>query len=390
MLIVNEKNLLEAVGTYLIDNGCDPIKTRQYFNARRFLHGIVMPLPAVCLVPGNKPAESRSKQTHIHVTSKSREFFYSAKELEEAKASTPWIRQNLIIANNNIQALHGEELSTGLSMADSYMMTKIECRKSQEKQVQLSRLSKDDALFLKLRQGLYENDVLIFLKYRDSRQFFVVGIPYSYHFLKFEFESPRKTARFKGETYESLQSRNAIPVKTAVENVLAEHRSDEIIESEEPISDAVYQSMVDSAKASDTTYAAEKYVAQNPDGNSTTSHRPPTNPALGKEAIKDNSYCCSINAGHNTFLKPDGTRYMEVHHLIPLNQQKNFQYKLDTKANIVPLCPNCHRMLHYGCLKDIKETLKDLYDKRTAALKQSGLDVSFKDLISYYVVETTV
>ena len=72
MLNVNEKNLLEAVETYLIDNGCDPIKTRQYFNARRFSHGIVMTLPAVCLVPGNKPAESRSKQTHIHLTSKSR------------------------------------------------------------------------------------------------------------------------------------------------------------------------------------------------------------------------------------------------------------------------------------------------------------------------------
>lgn len=385
MLIVNEKNLLEAVGTYLIDNGCDPDKTKHYFNARRFLHGIVMPLAAVCLVPGNKPPESRSKQTHIHVTSKSREFFYTVKDLEAADASTPWIRQNLTIAHNNLQALHGETLSSGLPLADSYMMTKIECRKSQEKQVQLSKLSEDDALFLKLRQGLYENDVLIFLKYRNSDKFFALGIPHSYYSSKFFFEGPRRTARFKGETYESLESKNAIPVKTAMENVLAEHKSDDVIESEEPISDAVYQSMVDSAVASNTSYTAEEYVEQNPDGNNTTSHRPPTNPALGKEAIKDNGYCCSIDSDHETFLKPDGTKYMEVHHLIPLNQQKNFKYKLDTKANIVPLCPNCHRMLHHGRFEDIESILKELYDKRKNALEQSGLNISFDDLISYYM-----
>lgn len=385
MLIVNEKNLLEAVGTYFIDNGCNPIETRQYFNARRFLHGIVMPLAAVCLVPGNKPAESRSKQTHIHVTSKSREFFYSIKELEDSLISTPWVRQDLTIAYNNIQALHGEQVPTQLAITNSYMMKKIECRKSQEKQVQLSKLSEDDALFLKLRQGLYEYDVLIFLKYRNSDKFFAVGIPYSYYSGKFFFESPRKTTRFKGETYESLESKNAIPVKTAMENVLAEHKSDDIIESEEPISDAVYQSMVDSAEASNTTYAAEEYIEQNPDGNSTTTHRPPTNPSLGKESIKDNRYHCFINGDHDTFLKPDGTKYMEVHHLIPLNQQKNFQYKLDTKANIVPLCPNCHRMLHHGRFEDIEAILKALYNKRIDALKQSGLDISFEDLISYYM-----
>lgn len=170
-----------------------------------------------------------------------------------------------------------------------------------------------------------------------------------------------------------------------METVIAEHKSDDVIESEEPISDAVYQSMVDSAKASETTYTAEEYIEQNPNGNNTTSHRPPTNPALGKEAIKDNGYRCSIDTVHNTFLKPDGTKYMEVHHLIPLNQQKNFQYKLDTKANIVPLCPNCHRMIHYGRFEDVEEILKELYSDIIPALKQSGLNISFEDLLSFYM-----
>lgn len=386
MLKVNKTNLLEAVGTYFIDIGCNPTEIDNYFNARLFLHGIVIPLPNVCIIPSNRPSDSKTNQSHIHVTSKSCEFFYSVNELENLTSSTPWINQNLVISQNNLQALHGEKTSREFTLVDSYMMTKIAGRKTQEKQVQLSKIKKGDhELFLTLRKGLYKNDILIFLKYRNTNKFFVVGIPYDYHISHFKFESSRKRKEFKTETYKYLESKNAIPVKTAMENVLAEHKSDDVIENEEPISDAVYQSMVDSAVASNTSYTAEEYVEQNPDGNNTTSHRPPTNPALGKEAIKDNGYCCSIDSDHETFLKPDGTKYMEVHHLIPLNQQKNFKYKLDTKANIVPLCPNCHRMLHHGRFEDIESILKELYDKRKNALEQSGLNISFDDLISYYM-----
>ena len=108
-----------------------------------------------------------------------------------------------------------------------------------------------------------------------KNKFFAIGIPHSYYSGNFFFEGPRKTARFKGETYESLESKNAIPVKTAMETVLAEHKSDDVIESEEPISDAVYQSMVDSAEASETSYTPEEYVEQNPEGNNTTKESKP-------------------------------------------------------------------------------------------------------------------
>lgn len=133
-----------------------------------------------------------------------------------------------------------------------------------------------------------------------------------------------------------------------------------------------------------TTYEPKEYINLNPDGTNTTSYRPPTDPALGKEAIKLANYCCSIDNTHSTFIKPNGTQYMEVHHLIPLNQQKFFKYKLDTKANIVPLCPNCHRMLHFGRIEDIKPLLCKLYEDRKEHLKSSGLDISFEELLALY------
>jgi predicted HNH restriction endonuclease len=43
------------------------------------------------------------------------------------------------------------------------------------------------------------------------------------------------------------------------------------------------------------------------------------------------------------FLKPDGTRYLESHHIIALAKEG-----ADRLTNVVALCPNDHREAHYG------------------------------------------
>jgi hypothetical protein len=308
--------------------------------------------------------------------------------IDSITSSTDWEKQRLKISNNNINALLKTGTSNSLDLADTHMMMKIECRQSQEKQVQLSKIKNgDDDKFLLLRKGLFENDLLIFLKFRNSDQLFVAGIPQCFYKGVYEFESvkhSKKSKPFKSKVYSSLESKNAIPIKTAVESIMAEHSPDEVIESEDTLSDAVYQSLVDSAEASSTVYAPEPYI--NPTSENTIrSNRPVTNPSIGKEAIKDNSFKCAVDSSHITFLKPDGTSYMEVHHLIPLNRQKDFTNKLDTKANIIPVCPNCHRKLHHGRIEDIEPLLKELYENRKNALKLSGIEISYNDLKDCYI-----
>ncbi|HFQ5010415.1 TPA: HNH endonuclease [Vibrio vulnificus] len=55
-----------------------------------------------------------------------------------------------------------------------------------------------------------------------------------------------------------------------------------------------------------------------------------------------NGYCelCEVKSPFKT---KSGRDYLEVHHVIPLSKQGS-----DTVSNTVALCPNCHRMLHYG------------------------------------------
>jgi 5-methylcytosine-specific restriction enzyme A len=54
------------------------------------------------------------------------------------------------------------------------------------------------------------------------------------------------------------------------------------------------------------------------------------------------------------FLLPDGSIFVETHHVIPL-----FRGGVDSEANVVALCPNHHREAHYGQMRDeIRKTLQ--------------------------------
>ena len=51
--------------------------------------------------------------------------------------------------------------------------------------------------------------------------------------------------------------------------------------------------------------------------------------------------CESCNA--SGFLLPDGRRFLETHHIIPLSEDGP-----DIDANVIAICPNEHREAHYG------------------------------------------
>lgn len=69
---------------------------------------------------------------------------------------------------------------------------------------------------------------------------------------------------------------------------------------------------------------------------------------------------------------------------IPLKQQDNFLFSLDVEANIVVLCPHCHKMLHHGTKEDIRPLLDLLFQKRKQALADKGIQLTWEQLCSYY------
>jgi len=106
------------------------------------------------------------------------------------------------------------------------------------------------------------------------------------------------------------------------------------------------------------------------------------NPELAKKSILLANYQCDLDKSHKSFITKNGKPYMEAHHLIPLSTQDYFDYSLDVDANIVCLCPNCHRKLHYG--DNITSDLIKLYEDRIHYLRLSGIDISYKELLELY------
>ncbi len=113
----------------------------------------------------------------------------------------------------------------------------------------------------------------------------------------------------------------------------------------------------------------------------------PRSPSVAKYALELAHYKCELNENHNTFIsRVSNSNYVEAHHLVPLrvSEESFINFDLDVPANIISLCPTCHRMMHNGTVNDINEAIEKLYNKRSGRLKKVGLDITSDELKSIY------
>ena len=70
------------------------------------------------------------------------------------------------------------------------------------------------------------------------------------------------------------------------------------------------------------------------------------NPAARWECLKANGYRCKV-CGFDSSEKygKDFKNIIEVHHIIPISE-RNEKYVINPKEDLIPVCPNCHTMLH--------------------------------------------
>lgn len=107
------------------------------------------------------------------------------------------------------------------------------------------------------------------------------------------------------------------------------------------------------------------------------------NRSVVDNALYAAGYLCEGECGCELFMRKDGMLYYtEGHHLIPLSFQALFDYSLDVEANVVSLCPRCHKLLHYGQEKE--ELLRTLYQKRIERLRICRIAISYEELLLLY------
>lgn len=103
---------------------------------------------------------------------------------------------------------------------------------------------------------------------------------------------------------------------------------------------------------------------------------------LRTQALEMADYKCEMESKHLTFVASSTHKpYMEGHHALPMNLQSKFEVSLDVYANIICLCPVCHRKIHLGLKEDRIDMAKRIYDLRAERLENSGLKMDEQQFI---------
>ena len=108
---------------------------------------------------------------------------------------------------------------------------------------------------------------------------------------------------------------------------------------------------------------------------------------LRTQAIQFANNKCELDGTHVSFIaEKDHKPYMEGHHALPMKLQDKFNHSLDVYANIVCLCPLCHKRIHYGLKSERKELIGRIYDERFSRLIDSGIKIDKRDYIELAIM----
>lgn len=165
---------------------------------------------------------------------------------------------------------------------------------------------------------------------------------------------------------------------TIVEYIDEENVYDRNVESAKPISDEKLSKCIDREPE-------EEYQSK--------SRRCKTDPRIAKTVIVKANYKCFVSPEDHITFETNTTKqqYMEAHHLIPIAYYQliwnRFFKHVDCEQNIVALCPNCHKRIHYGTPAEKKAILDEIYNKKKEVLSSSGIDVTIEELYKFYKVK---
>ena len=87
------------------------------------------------------------------------------------------------------------------------------------------------------------------------------------------------------------------------------------------------------------------------------------NPKARLDCIKHHGPTCKI-CGFD-FLKvygPVGEGIIHVHHLRPLSEGGNSNYRVDPVNDLIPICPNCHAIIHRNKQPYSVDEVKDMLE----------------------------
>lgn len=187
---MNLESTKKIIKQYLLSIGVNERFINEQFN-NRFTDSLVLRLPDVCIIKPNRLHGGSSNQTHIHCTGDDMLFFYDEYTLRTVTSSTDDERVKVMLLDANLTHLEAIKnarrdkekegiffIDREISIVSGSTVKKISKRTNQSPQVQISKIRMDDLQFTRLRLNLFSDDRLVFLKYGDEEnKYLVIGIP---------------------------------------------------------------------------------------------------------------------------------------------------------------------------------------------------------------------
>ena len=172
--------LIQLIKDYYIEFGYNNLVIDNYFSNETFKEMISIRLANANVVIPNKTDKS-SHQTHIAITGEAISFFYNEKDFLNMD-NKQVDKRKVFVTQCNLDDLLGKTIYIN----DFNIIERIEgvvtLGKRTQKQVQLSKRNTENSLnFNNLRLGLFENDLLIMLKYRHDDSLLAIGIPQTFY-----------------------------------------------------------------------------------------------------------------------------------------------------------------------------------------------------------------
>ena len=188
--------LLKMVESFFVELGYRNDCMEQYFSSHTFKEILSIRLANANVVIKNK-TDKTSHQTHIAITGEAIDFFYSNSEFQMIDNKTVQLKK-VYVSSKNIYMLNNEEHTITDTSQIALKEGFVSIGKRTQKQVQLSKKNSENSVwFNSLPAGLYENDLLVLLKYRDIDSILAVGIPKTFY-LDF---IPNYASKYENNTY---------------------------------------------------------------------------------------------------------------------------------------------------------------------------------------------
>lgn len=182
---MNDIRLLELVQGYFIELGYEQSVVEKYFSVKKISEMIAIRLANANVVNKNKRDKS-SHQSHIAITGETIYFFYSAEKFTNLKNDE--IEKRAIgISIHNITDLSGQRVVIDRKNEIHFADGIVTIGKRTQNQVQLSKHSSDNSQeFNGLRDNLWENDLFIIFKERETGRLIALGIKESFYQKQFQ------------------------------------------------------------------------------------------------------------------------------------------------------------------------------------------------------------